>query len=209
MAALSVAGFLALYFKIEHAQVRNMQQADLLMQRLTRIEASVVMPPQGGMPLTPPAKPMPTGDTDMGAVDDKEYRGYDFQFRYPEDFFVSKYEDDFVSQQMNVRLTSQPGTLFRSSGGPAKPTKDEFVSGYQMNIAKVAAGQDPAAQAKVIATKNPLVKELQEMCDGAGCPDAQYLVTVKSGKYLINVRYSPDYLFAEGDTASIVESIKE
>lgn len=139
----------------------------------------------------------------------KTYSEWDLSLGYPATFYVEKYNDEFQSGQTNLRITSQRGSLFRSAGGPATPTSNEFTTGYQMTIAELIPGQDPVGSSKLAATNNPLVKQINFICDGAGCDKSEYLVSTQKGKYVIRVDYSSDYDHANSVTDYIINSIKE
>lgn len=162
------------------------------------------------VPNTPVSSVVPTTSSLItpDPVAYKTYSGWDLSVGYPATFFVAKYDDEFQSGQTNLRITSQQGTLFRSSGGPATPKSNEFTTGYEMTIAKIIPGQDPVGSSKLEMTSNALVKKINFECDGAGCDNDQYLVTTTKGKYLIRVNYV-GYDNANSVTNYIINSIKE
>lgn len=196
LAVTNALGSLALYNKLTSDNARSTQQIELLRQQIAaaqpRATSTVAVIPQ---------KTDALDGTDAGLAEYKPYTRWEFAFSYPETFSA-------VPDSNEVRLTSQPGTLFRSSGGPAQPGATDFTSGYEMIIAKVAAGRDVVGEARLIPTSNPLVQKIDSVCDGAGCNFAEYLVTTKKGRCVITVN-AQNYRWAEIDTAGIINTIKE
>ena len=156
-------------------------------------QQSASLPPTS--PSTQPAPtPAPTTTTPSsnGTANEtgyNSYSGWDLAFEYPKTFFVTKYADEFRNNQINLRITSQKGKLFRTAGGPAQPQKDEFTSGYEMDIVKVMDAQETvnAVHGQLVLTANPLIKRIDFTCDGAGCDQGQYLITSRKGTYLIRL----------------------
>lgn len=148
------------------------------------------------------------GDCDAGVVEYKDYK-WDFSFKYPEDYFVVAMNDLDGSGRKGLIVTSQKGRLFLSSGGPAKPTAGQFVSGAEMRIEKldnetILLDSTGDSKQKIIKTNNPLVVEFEDPCDGAGCPDKKYIITTKAGGYLASI-----WLTKDSDMEAILQTITE
>lgn len=138
-------------------------------------------------------KPVLIGDVSSSEVD---YTNWDLKFkypRYPSEFFVEQVEDSFVGGQMNIRITSQKGRLELSAGGPLATGPDVFYSGYEMDIHKLSQGQTTMMSGPLVTTGNPLVQKINFTCQDAGCPDGDYVINSRKGKYEIIVRASNDY----------------
>lgn len=141
---------------------------------------------------------------------EKTFTNQGITFTYPANFAVATYADEFVEDKQNIRITSQPGSLFRTAGGPATPRADEFTSGYDMTISKIEPGMDVTGEnAQLVKTTNPLVERIDQGCDGAGCPAEQYVLKTRKGKYLIVVNYSGDYANPAIATQTVISSISE
>lgn len=203
LVALNIFGSFVLYQKISQSNAQSAQQIELLRQQIL---ATSQRPSAPVKPVTP--QTAPSDGMDAGLVEYKPYTGWDLKFSYPETFSVAKYEDEFQSGQTNIRLTSKPGKLFLSAGGPARPGRDEFTLGYEMTIAKFIPGQDPVGDTPLAATSNPLVKEIKFVRDGVGYDLAQYIVKTRKGSYLIRVNAN-DYEWSATDTEGIINTIRE
>ncbi len=190
-------GSLALYNKLASDNARSTQQIELLRQQIAATQPRAT----STVAVVAPQKANAPDGTDAGLVEYKPYTRWEFAFSYPETFSA-------VPDSNEVRLTSQPGTLFRSSGGPAQPGATDFTSGYEMIIAKIGPGSDPVGDARLLSTSNPLVQKIDSVCDGAGCNLGEYLVTTKKGRCLITVN-AQNYRWTDIDTTGIINTIKE
>lgn len=140
----------------------------------------------------------------------KMYTNQGITFAYPANFAIATYSDELVENQQNIRITSQPGKLFMSSGGPGGPKSNEFEEGYQMQIRRINTWTDIANDvAQAVETTNPLVERVDQGCDGAGCPREQYLIKTKKGLYAADVQYSQGYSNPALVTQTIISSISE
>lgn len=176
LAILSMVGFLVLYFKVDLDASLAAGDAATISQQIARLEMR--MNKMGGV-----ESDIMKGDS----LNSKGYTNWDLKFTYPNDWYVTEYEDEFVGGQTNVRITSQPGELFLTAGGPGKPKAGQFMLGAQIVISELAKGQDFVGTRRLqtlpTSGKGVVVQKVVGECDGAGCPAAEYLVTAGATKY--------------------------
>jgi len=201
--ALNAIGFLFLSIQFSTRQSAVVIAPSSLDSKLDAISAKLA----AFQSQTRPSAIMPEADEDASAI---PYREWDLIVAYPKGYSIVQNDDAFVQGQKNLLITSRPGRLFRSSGGPATPGPEDFLSGYQMTISELDARQDPIGDARLVGTVNPLVDKIDFICDGAGCPLEKYLITTSHGvRYLIETNASSDFVDAAVVTASIIASISE
>ncbi len=150
------------------------------------------------------------GDCDSGI---REIVGYttDFEIMHPEGFYTALVDNAFIGGQKDLLITSKPGTLFVSSGGPAVPTSAEFTEGIQFEIRRLADRQVHVSRDEMFRdTKNPLVRELVIDCDGVGCPAREFIINVNESAYVMEVKKSANYSPADmdRDIETVISSIK-
>ncbi len=190
LAILNAVGMLVLYFKIE-----------LLSTQIT------VMPRTTDVVFTP--TPSKTDDPPV-ILPGRTWISYtagNLKFAYPDNWIVTPYADDFVQGQQNLRITSSPGQLFaaHSSGGPGAPGVTYFKKGFEIEIRKLAAGQDFG---KMALTSYANIQKIVEDCE-AGCPNAEYLYFGKENTYVIIVNYMDDKNSAHSIIDTFLASLHE
>jgi len=204
LAILSMVGFLVLYFKVDLDSSLAAGDAARLSQQLANVENRLIK--MGGATMV--------AQEESNKVMQKEYVGWDLKFRYPTDWYVTEYEDEFVGDQMNVRITSQPGKLFLSAGGPAKPKAGEFELGAQVTIAELSQGQDFVGSRKLqslpTSGKGIVIQKVVGECDGSGCAAAEYLVAAGTKRYhvwvnIVGDNFKADLAVSEAIVASLTK----
>jgi hypothetical protein len=151
------------------------------------------------------------GDCDAGVVEYKDYK-WDFSFKYPEDFIVTVVNNEVVKGQKDLRITNKPGALFLPGGGPAEPAVGEFLDGIQFYIRRLSADEvryEADGSNRFSLTTNPLVTEIMNPCDGAGCANRKFYIQAGDNVYFMEVRSSSSYQSLSKDIEAIVSSIKE
>lgn len=195
---LNAVGFFVLYAKTEMDSNRASQEVSNLSEQIIKedsdedsmIQPEAVMATKAGQ---------------------KEFNGWDLKFSYPDDWYVVTYEDEFAGGQTNVRITSQPGRLFLQGGGPATRKTDEFAIGAELAIREMDTRQDVVYGRKLqllpTAGKDVAVSKIVGECDGAGCPPAEYVITVGSKRYYafayVVGDYEPDFAVVEAIVTSL------
>lgn len=191
LAILNAVGMLVLYFKI-----------DLLSTQITAMPRTtdVVFTPTPSKADNPPV--ILPGKTWIS------YTAANLKFAYPDNWIVAPYPDDFVQGQQNLRLTSSPGQLLaaHSSGGPGTPGVTYFEKGFEIEMRKLAAGQDFG---KMAPTPYTHIQKVVEVCEEAGCPDAEYLYFGKENTYAIIVNYIDDKNVAHSIIDTFLASLHE
>lgn len=118
---------------------------------------------------------------------------------YPKNLSVTTYEDEFVSGQRDLRISS---SATRKIGIDSRN-----FQGYEIILRQIDDRQ--YSDNRKESTVNPRVSSIVEKCDGETCPSAQY-VFIKNGKrYLIEVLYQMNPYQAGIDLNNrIIASIK-
>lgn len=167
LALLTVLGLGGLYYKTDMDAKRAETNATNLSAQLGRLEARTTSKPS-------------TETKDTGT-----YTWNSLQFKYPKGWFITTYDDSFVQDQKNLRVTSAEGEL-RLGGGPGRVGTVYFLEGFQADIRLLTTGQNLG---KMGSTEFPKVQKVIEECVDAGCPSAQYIYTSDDGAYIITIDY--------------------
>lgn len=96
-------------------------------------------------------------------------------FDYPSGWVLASYNNEFMPQQKDLRITSEPGRLFsaESSGGPGEPGVKYFQNGYQLNIMAVKTGPTEELLGSKVEGSGFLYRPAQP-CQEVGCPTERY-----------------------------------
>lgn len=133
---------------------------------------------------------------------------YGITLSYPKGWSLKVKANEFMPSSPSVLLTSQPGEL-RIGGGPGETGVTYFDTGYQMRIQRL---MDPneLSELRTQVTQNSMVKSVvNNLCDGAGCPEGEYIFTKNNVKYHIitNYRFEAYQLGMEFET-KIINSLR-
>ncbi len=196
MANLLLISAIAVFFGTRVTNDRSAIEGAYLQAQIQQIKTSIVKLSRGEA-----AKSVANADVQI-------YTDWDLTLTAPKGFSIVQYDDELTEGQKNLRLTSRPGKLFLTAGGPATPKATDFTSGYQMVIEEIDSVSDVVGDADLVKTTNPLVQKIDFICDGAGCPDAKYLITSGAKSYLVAVNFV-DYANSAQTTQDIISSIAE
>jgi len=206
LTVMCAVGFFVLYFKSELDVQQTGQEIGIIRSQL---ENNIVRKSgyHQGMTTMEGTKDEPSDYASSADIEYVAFNGWDLAFKYPKDRFVALVDDSYVSGQKDVRITSSEGSLFLSGGVGDDPQPGQFTQGYQITLWKLSPEQNPVGKdARLEATQNPLVKRINFICDGAGCPYERYLITTKHGRYQMDVQTS-DPLHHTGELTIDLEGI--
>lgn len=155
------------------------------------------------------------GDYGQGVGETATFEGWDLRFNFPATWHARLGSDASAEGKKEVRITSQPGTLFRTGGAVVDKQDGMFDRGVQIDMFEIDGGQNPAGEKKTVLLptvgKGVTVSKIVGECADAGCPAAEYVIAVDGGRrYHATVQVVGDTFGADVAVAeAIITSLRK